>query len=180
MGKTLYLDMDEILVNFLGNLIEKCNEIGIEIKLEDIKSWELINYIGEKGIEIFQKPNFFIGLKPIDGAIETVNKLLDEEWEIFIISSPQNEYSAYEKYLWIKEWLPRFDVRNLILVGNKGDLLKNLNEGVLFDDCGHYIESFQGIDRITVCKDMPYNQGIECDFRVSDWDEFYEVVSGLR
>jgi len=28
--------------------------------------------------------------------------------------------------------------------------------------------------------DMAYNQDVKCDFRVSSWDEFYEVVKGLE
>jgi len=102
---------------------------------------------------------------------------------VFIISSPMNEHSVFEKYLWCKQYLPFFDIRNLILVGNKSELLSRIDgeDSVLFDDCPAYLREFNGI---TVVMDREYNKelvvGVDCDYRVSGWDEFYEVVCGLE
>ena len=178
---TLYIDMDEIICKFLDKLCsEYNNKYNKNIKISDIKTWSLNTYMdGDKAFEIINSPGFFGSLESIEGAIETIEKLVnDDKYEVFIISSPSNEYSVYEKYKWIKEYLPYFDIKNLILVGNKGDLLSRIgNDGILFDDCPEYIEKFNGV---SVVMDRAYNQDVKCDYRVSGWDEFYGVVEWVN
>ena len=135
---TIYLDLDEVICK----LLDKYDK---NLKPNDIKTYSLSQYIGEKGIKILKQPGFFRMLEPIEGAIETIEKLVNDGNEVFIISSPMNEYSVFEKYKWVKEYLPFFDIKNLILVGNKGDLLSRINGegGVLFDDCPAYLREFR-------------------------------------
>jgi len=186
---TLYIDMDEVICKFLEELCSEYNyKYNKRIKISDIKTWSLNTYMdGDKAFEIINSPGFFGSLEPIEGAIETIEKLINDRYEVFIISSPSNEYSVYEKYLWIRKHLPFFDIRNLILVGNKGELLSRIdtcedngNYNVLFDDCPEYIRRFNGVK---VVMNRKYNRdlivGVDCDFRVKDWDEFYEIIKGL-
>jgi len=188
---TLYLDMDEVIVDMLSPLCIKYNELyNKNLKVSDIKSYNLAKYIGDEGFEIINEPGFFANLQPIEGAIETIKKLIDEDnFSIFIISSPMNGHCAYEKYQWVKEYLPFFNIKNLILVGNKGELLSKIDcsgdcenkVGILFDDCPEYLKKFNGI---RVVMDREYNNdlvvGVDCDYRVDEWDEFYEIVNGLK
>jgi len=180
----LYIDMDEVICKFLEELCSEYNyKYNKRIKISDIKTWSLNTYMdGDKAFEIINSPGFFGSLEPIEGAIETIEKLVnDDRYEVFIITSPSNEHSVFEKYKWIQQNLPFFDVRNLILVGNKGDLLSRIgNDGILFDDCPEYLSKFNGV---RVVMDRAYNRelvvGIDCDYRVSEWSEFYEVVERL-
>ena len=183
---TLYIDMDEIICKFLEKLCsEYNNKYNTNIKISDIKTWSLNTYMdGDKAFEIINSPGFFGSLEPIEGAIETIEKLVNsDKYEVFIISSPSNEFSVYEKYLWIRKHLPFFDVNNLILVGNKGDLLSKISGegGVLFDDCPEYIRKFNGV---RVVMDRAYNRelvvGVDCNYRVSEWSEFYGVVEWVN
>jgi len=183
---TLYIDIDEVIAKFLDKLCTEYNyKYNTNIKISDIKTWSLNTYMdGDKAFEIINSPGFFGSLELIEGAIETIEKLVNnDKYEVFIISSPSNEFSVFEKYLWIRKHLPFFDIKNLILVGNKGDLLSRLNGegGVLFDDCPEYIRKFNGV---SVVMDRAYNRelviGMDCDYRVSEWSEFYEVVKGLE
>ena len=182
---TLYIDIDEVIAKFLDKLCSEYNyKYNKNIKISDIKTWSLNTYMdGDKAFEIINNPGFFGSLEPIEGAIETIEKLVNsDKYEVFIISSPSNEYSVYEKYKWIQQNLPFFDIRNLILVGNKGELLSRMgNDGILFDDCPEYIEKFNGM---SVVMDRAYNKelivGVDCDYRVSGWDEFYGIVKGLK
>ena len=178
----LYIDIDEVICKFLEELCSEYNyKYNKRIKISDIKTWSLNTYMdGDKAFEIINSPGFFGSLEPIEGAIQTIEKLINnDKYEVFIISSPSNEYSVYEKYKWIQQNLPFFDIRNLILVGNKGELLSRINGegGILFDDCPEYIRKFNGVK---VVMDRAYNRdlviGIDCDYRVSNWDEFYGVV----
>jgi len=186
---TIYLDLDEVICAFLDQLCFKYNEqCNKNLKPNDIKTYSLSNYLNEDGMKIFHKPGFFMSLKPIKNSIETIKKLIDDGHTVFIISSPMNEFSVFEKYLWCKKYLPFFDIRNLILVGNKSELLSRIDgeNSVLFDDCPAYLREFNGI---RIVMDREYNKELivgdsvngmnDVDYRVSGWDEFYEVVSGL-
>lgn len=169
----IYLDMDEVICDFLGKAINAYNSTyGGNVKIEDIKEWSLEQYIGKEGIALFHHPGFFADLDPLPDALEVITRLQSKH-EIFIISSPTNEYCVFDKYKWVKTHLPSFPIGNLILVGNKGDLLSQIDSGILFDDCPKYLESFGGI---SVCMNMPYNQNAQCDYRVNDWMEFYTVA----
>jgi len=183
---TLYIDMDEIICKFLEELCSEYNyKYNKRLKISDIKTWSLNTYMdGDQAFEIINSPGFFGSLEPIEGAIETIEKLVNsDKYEMFIISSPSNEYSVFEKYKWIIRYLPFFDINNLILVGNKGELLSRINgdNSILLDDCPEYISKFNGM---RVVMDRAYNRelvvGVDCNYRVSEWSEFYEVVKGLE
>ena len=170
----IFLDMDEVICDFLHRLCSDYNnQYDKNVKVDDIKSWELAPHIGENGIAIFNQPGFFESLLPIENAIETIFKLQNEKYEIFIISSPMNEHSVFEKYIWVKRHLPFFPIENLILIGNKGGILEKIDKGILFDDCPDYLTKFKGL---SVAKDMPYNQNIQSDYRINNWNDFYSIV----
>jgi len=172
----IYLDMDEVICDLLGKLLNTYNHLyNKNVKIKDIKQWSLEPYIGKEGIELFKQPGFFADLDLIGDAASVIEHLRYIGKEIFIITSPVNEYSALDKCLWIKRYLPFFPVANLILVGNKGKLLSQIKDGILFDDCPEYLESFGGI---SVCMDMPYNKNTKCSHRIvdKDWWEFYRIA----
>lgn len=174
MKLPIFLDMDEVICDLLEKVFAVYNQQhNKNIKITDIKEWSLEPYIGREGVDLFKQPGFFADLKPVKNSIETINLLLKEDREIFIISSPVNEHCVFDKYQWVKKYIPFFPIGNLILVGNKSDLLKKIKSGILFDDCPKYLECFGGIG---VCMDMPYNQNAKCDFRVGSWDEFKNIV----
>ena len=188
-NKTIYLDMDETSVDMLSYLCNQYNnKFNKNLKVSDIKTYNLLQYIGEEGIQLIREKGFFANLKPIDKSIETISKLIDDGHMVFIISSPMNEHSVFEKYLWCKQNLPFFDIRNLILVGNKSELLSRIDgeNSVLFDDCPAYLREFNGI---RIVMDREYNKKLvvgdsvngvnDVDYRVSGWDDFYEIIKGL-
>ena len=84
-----------------------------------------------------------------------------------------NEHSVFEKYQWVKKYMTFFPIRNLVLVGNKGGILEKVDKGILFDDCPEYLNRFKGI---SVAMDMPYNQGVNVDYRINNWNDFYDIV----
>ena len=76
---------------------------------------------------------FFISLKPIKDAIESVNKLF-EKYNVFILTSASwsNPQSYVEKIEWINKYIPKAKKR--VIFSN----YKNLNSGdYLIDDRPH-------------------------------------------
>lgn len=76
---------------------------------------------------------FFANLKPIEGAIETVQRLMDsDDYDPYILSAPstRNPFSYAEKREWVEQHLGYELCERLILCAHKG-LLKG---DILIDD----------------------------------------------
>jgi len=112
--KILYIDMDNVLVDFKS---------GIDaISEEDRQQFK---------DDLDEVPGIFSKMKPVDGAIEAYNELT-KHFDVYILSTaPWENPSAWsDKLLWVKKYLGQTAQKRLILSHNK-----NLNAGdFLVDD----------------------------------------------
>ena len=112
--KILYIDMDNVLVDFKS---------GIDaISEEDRQQFK---------DDLDEVPGIFSKMKPVDGAIEAYNELT-KHFDVYILSTaPWENPSAWsDKLLWVKKYLGQSAHKRLILSHNK-----NLNVGdFLVDD----------------------------------------------
>ena len=114
MKKIVYIDMDNVLVDF-PSAFEYLDEITLK------------KYEGR----LDEVPGIFALMKPIEGAIEAFKKL-SEKYDVYILStSPWNNPTAWsDKLEWVKKYLGDLAYKRLILTHHK-----NLNKGdYLIDD----------------------------------------------
>ena len=114
MKKILYIDMDNVLVNFKS---------GIACLTEDVK----LEYEDRPD----DVPGIFALMAPMDGAIAAFNRL-SEVFDVYILSTaPWKNPSAWsDKLLWVQKHLGEVAKKKLILTHHK-----NLNDGdYLIDD----------------------------------------------
>ncbi|MFA7671335.1 MAG: hypothetical protein WCY53_03655, partial [Sphaerochaetaceae bacterium] len=114
MKKIIYIDMDNVLVDFRsafrkleGNILKEYEDNEDEI------------------------PGIFSLMDPMEGAIEAFN-ILAEHFDVYILSTaPWKNPSAWsDKLLWVKKYLGDKAHKRLILSHHK-----NLNKGdILIDD----------------------------------------------
>ena len=112
--KILYIDMDNVLVDFKS---------ALEIQPREI----LEKYKGNED----EIPNLFSQMQPMKNAIESFNKL-SEKYDTYILSTaPWENPSAWsDKLEWVKKYLGETAYKKLILTHNK-----HLNKGdYLIDD----------------------------------------------
>jgi 5'(3')-deoxyribonucleotidase len=112
--KTVYIDMDNVLVDFPS---------AIDILDDETKH----QYAGH----LDDVPGIYNLMKPVPGAIETFNRL-SEHYELFILSTaPWENPSAWsDKLRWVKRNLGDKAYKRLILTHHK-----DLNQGdYLIDD----------------------------------------------
>jgi 5'(3')-deoxyribonucleotidase len=114
MKKILYIDMDNVLVDFPSafSYIDKKTLKKYEGRLDEV-------------------PGIFSLMKPVDGAIEAFKKL-SQKYDTYILStSPWNNPTAWsDKLEWVKKYLGDMAYKRLILTHHK-----NLNKGdYLIDD----------------------------------------------
>ena len=114
MKKIVYVDMDNVLVNF---------QSGIDQLNEDL----LVEYDGR----LDEVPDIFGLMKPMEKAIESYIELT-KHYDVYILStSPwENESALIDKLRWVKKYLGEVAYKRLILSHHK-----NLNRGhYLIDD----------------------------------------------
>jgi len=112
--KILYIDMDNVLVDFKSAL--------------DIQSKETLEEYSGRADEI---PNLFAQMQPMKDAVESFNKL-SKMYDTYILSTaPWNNPTAWsDKLEWVKNHLGDAAYKRLILSHHK-----NLNKGdYLIDD----------------------------------------------
>jgi 5'(3')-deoxyribonucleotidase len=112
----LFIDLDGVIANFVSTMNSH--------PLREIPPYD------EHPDTI---PNIFRSLNPIDGAISSVNKLLNsKKYEVYFLSTaPWNNPSAWtDKRLWVEDHFGDKVNRRLILTHRK-DLL---NGDILIDD----------------------------------------------
>ena len=116
MKKTVYVDMDNVLVDF---------QSGIDALTEETRK----EYEGR----LDEVPGIFSLMKPMPGAIESLHRL-QEKFELYILSTaPWKNPSAWsDKVKWVTRYLDDIFHKRLILTH-----CKNLAKGdFLIDDRG--------------------------------------------
>ena len=112
--KIVYVDMDNVLVDFPSGI----NQLSEEVKKE---------YEGR----LDEVPHIFSLMPPMPKAIESY-RLLAEKFDTYILStSPwKNPTAAHDKFVWVRKYLGKEAHKRLILSHHK-----NLNKGdYLIDD----------------------------------------------
>jgi len=114
MKKILYIDMDNVLVDFLSGISKLSQEV-----------------INEYESNLDEVPNIFSLMEPLEGAIDSF-KILSQKYDTYILSTaPWKNSSAWtDKVKWVQKYLGESAYKRLILTHHK-----NLNHGdYLIDD----------------------------------------------
>jgi 5'(3')-deoxyribonucleotidase len=125
MKKVVYIDMDNVLVDFPS---------GIECLREDVKL--------EYKDRLDDVPGIFALMAPMDGAIAAFNRLA-EVFDVYILSTaPWKNPSAWsDKLLWVQKHLGEVAKKKLILTHHK-DL--NVGDYLIDDRTKNGVDKFKG------------------------------------
>jgi 5'(3')-deoxyribonucleotidase len=181
MKKQIFMDLDCTVVDLPSIILEHYNHDfkDNKTKINKYNFGDLDKAPYPYFEQLLSSKGLFYNAPPIPNAIETINKLLDEGYECFIISNPvHNKYCAFEKYQFINIWLPKFNQDNIIFTGNKG-IFSNKNR-ILLDDQMNYLTDFRDYgEGISIAFEQPWNKKEWKGLTVSDWNEFHELVKIL-
>lgn len=114
MKKILYIDMDNVLVDFPSGIARLPADVAAKY-----------------GDDLDEAPGIFSLMDPMPGAIEAYKELADKFDTYILSTSPWKNPSAWsDKLCWVQEHLPELAYKRLILSHHK-----NLNVGdYLVDD----------------------------------------------
>ena len=142
--KKIAIDMDEVLADTLGAIIEGVNErANLGITVESLNGQKLKHVIPEHDglvTEILREPGFFRHLKVMPNAQEVVEKL-NEHYDVYIATAAMDvPTSFHDKYEWLLEHFPFLDPQHFVFCGRKNII----NADYLIDDNPRQLAIFEG------------------------------------
>ena len=168
-------DFDDVLNNNLETLISLWNKrTGNNKTINDCLHWDLTVDFDKDIVKYFKEKYFFRNLDAKEHAVETINKLInDDRFEVYIVSSCGSIQEYSEKYEWIQEKISNFKMSKFISCSEK-DVIRG---DVIIDDkaetlvkCSPYME--------VVAMDKPHNRALDC-LRIKDISEIIPIVENL-
>lgn len=169
MGPVILVDMDGVLVNFVGTWKKLWNAKHPDRLITDDPTVFPLEdaYSGiasvEEVLEIFDTPDFFLSMEPMPGAIEAFKQMQESGLELFICSAPTSRSTSHaQKIDWVEMHLGREWVRKTILAKDKtlvqGDYLIDDNPVIT----GIYDPTWEHI-----LFDASYNREEQDKFRIN-------------
>lgn len=169
------LDFDGTINNMLDTWVAWLNKNhGMSVDASMITDWSLENTFSNLSIkELFEPvdtPEFWdeVTIKP--GAAEVIKKLIADGHAIYVVTSSHYKTLSYKFKNCLFAHLPFLTKENVIVTFDKSLIRCD----VLLDDAEHNLVNFPGIG---VVFDAPYNKCCSADYRVSSWNEFYELIT---
>jgi 5'(3')-deoxyribonucleotidase len=187
----ILVDMDCIVADFFGGLFKSYyKKTGEKLVIDQITQWDMTNCVNHPDVlmDCFKKRGFFRNLKPLDGAIEYLEKLQLQGHEVLIVSTPCTPHSAAEKIEWCTEHLPLISYKNVWLGHRKyqipGDVLIDDNPSTAQEYRNHYPDSLILTIAYPYNKTGAYNlracRGQALGLSYLDWLEIYTAIESFR
>lgn len=180
--KTIFVDLDNTIAEFSDHLVNKVNELyGSNIAVCQIdfnysgvtNAAHLLGKTREELYKVVYSPGFFRDLKPIPGAIETLEELVKTGYKIRIMTSIHRERppinAPRDKFLWVEKYLSNVTQPSEIIFAEEKALLIGENS-ILIDDAPGYLQNPLLKGRVIGFRRM-YNQTINDIPFFSKWSK---------
>jgi 5'(3')-deoxyribonucleotidase len=175
--KSIAIDMDNVIVDIESQYIEWYNRaFGVLVPRE-----QLLGKPETKGFpnpdavyNFLYTPGFFRTAKPLPGALQVVQQLMDS-FQVYIVSAAMEfPQSLPEKYDWLREHLPFVSWQNIIFCGDKSII----GTDYMIDDHVKNLDNFRGTGLLFTAA---HNVAIDRHARVADWNAVWHwfVKRGL-
>ncbi|MBI5974038.1 5' nucleotidase, NT5C type [Staphylococcus canis] len=168
MRQSIGIDMDEVLADTLGSIIDALNErTQLGIKIQDLIGGKIYDIMPEHEAEIrdiLASEGFFRHLKVKEGAQEVVQKLA-QHYDIYIVTAAMDVPTSFrDKYDWLLEHFPFLDTQQFVFCGRKNIVATDY----LIDDNPKQLGIHTGKPLMF---SAPHNEN-NTDFeRLNDWKE---------
>lgn len=166
------------------------NKYNKDFKYDDLVEYEVNKVLGitrEEIIEFFKENHDGIILNPkmMIGAVETINKLIEEGHDVHIITA-RHESTLKDTFIWLKREGILVEDSKVHFLGshNKEALIKELSLDVFIDD---RMETLLEVNKLmdgnckTVVIDAPYNRFYKGKdvVRVNNYEELSNYLYGI-
>ena len=178
---TILVDMDDTIESLASAWVDYLNaRHGTTTKLTDITGWDISKAFPTLTNEQVYAPlfedDFWDCVKPIDGASESLQKLIADGHKVLIVTTSNYQTLAAKMEQVLFHYFPFLTWNDVIITAHK-QLIKG---DVLIDDGIHNLE---GGDYFKILMTAPHNRYYDADknrmYRVTSWSETYSVIQAL-
>jgi len=177
----IVFDIDGVVCQWAKGFLEYAGLAGLE---KYINQWNFWN--GQFGFpeEEFEKlwdefiqSGGIYRLKPVDGAIEAIDSLVEQEHKLYFITA--RKLAAKDQTL---RWFDEYSIDGrVIFCQNKASNLEKLQPDIYVEDAPHHIQNAINANlnsqMIIAIFDKPYNQHFSHrQIRVRNWDDILDLV----
>lgn len=173
---TICFDMDDTIEDLMHPWVEALNKKhGLNVKYEDIKSWELKNAFPTlTDNQIFEPlwiPEFWDNVKPKLNSPYWIKKLIDDGHKVYICTNTHYKIASFKMEKALFRYFPYLGNKDLIIMRDK----QMIKCDFLVDDAIHNIVG----DYKGLLVDMPSNQGFSHPnvIRVFDFQAVYDIIN---
>lgn len=177
----LCIDIDDTICHMQQAAIDLFNErYGTKYTLNDFNDYDVMNCMpvdhAVKMIEIYGERGFYNHVKPIKGAKEALQKLINDGHQVYLVTNAiPGTYG--EKVEFIKRYFPFIDKSHIIAMKHK----YLLRADIMIEDCLQNLMAKHYYHRI--CFDQPWNRQVK-DWvynihRCNNWSNVLEVVNKI-
>lgn len=177
----ILIDADDVLEDLTPKWITYLNKkYGTDANFEEDYDWDLSKIFPTLSREQVYDAEFeeelWDTIEPIPGAVEYVEKLLNDGHELYIVTDTPYQIvkTKFEKVIF--KYFPFLTWNNCIITSNK----KMVKGDVLIDDGLH---NLIGAEYRKILVSAPYNEAFDAEkngmVRVKNWEEIYEAVSEM-
>jgi len=177
----IYCDMDGVLNELQEFFIYYVQKIGYTFDLSKVNDYDL-----KKGIvaskelrkdivhTIFTDNYFWLHI-PVSANAITGLKYLNDNYLVFILTTPYDEKGKQLKIEWLDKYFPFISTKQVLFSSNKW----KYNNGIIIEDCPENIENYNNHGGITVKKVQPYNLHTQSHFELFNWNQIETVMNSI-
>lgn len=178
---TILVDMDDVLENLSFAWIDYLNqEYGTEVNKYATRDWEIDKSFPDLTKAQVYAPlydtDFWHTVRPIDGGPETIERLVHEGYEIYVVTASNYVTLQTKMDDVLFKYYPFLDWNNVIVTSNK----QIIRGDILIDDAPH---NLLGGDYSKILMDAPHNRNFDAEmfgvYRARSWKEIYNLVHAL-
>ena len=176
----ILIDMDDVITCYLEDVVKEYNRIyGTSHSIEEITSWEIPSSFEYGLFSVHKQTDVLTTITPKLDSIEYINKWIDEEYSVFIVSDCCNCSDSYgEKLEWLKTYIPKFDLSHFIPCKEK----YVISGDVLIDDNLDNLEKWSlhnpyGMDLLMTAQ---HNKGIQDERRINSFEEADDLIKTVQ
>jgi len=184
-GKTVLVDMDNTIVDWDGEFIRRYSEASgqdpLEVeemvrnrqKFEIEENFEASEHA--KVLEVIASPGFYESLKPLPGAVEALQKMVEEGVDVKLVTAPHPLCAgscAREKFISVERLLGPAFLERLIITRDKTHV-----QGDLLVDDKPRVSGSRTASWTHVLFNQSYNKSMEGKARLSAWSEWADALS---
>lgn len=175
--KRVLLDMDDVIVDFMGDVIVDYNKdhSSIPLRLDDCICWNLESILGPIIFKYIYKKGRFLNLKIKNNSTIYIKELIDSgRYDVFIVTACPHKYFL-EKSIWLDKYMPYFDKERVICTAEKTAIWGD----VLIDDKLDNIKSFTELIGEGILMDMPHNRNCNDFKRIYSLENILEILDEM-